>query len=309
MESRRTAERAKEEYRPAAGGGPAGGSGRSPKGGSARARRRVAQIVLYVLLILGALIALVPMLWMLSASLMPTGEASTYPPHLLPSRITFAHYGELFTRLNLGRYLLNSSFIAVTVTAISLVVNSMAGYAFAKLRFRGRDRTFRLLSLGLVLPVQIAMLPLFLLMKNLHLINTYWGVIIPGMASIFGIFLIRQYALSIPDDMLDAARIDGASELRIYWEVVVPGILPILATLAIWTFLSTWNDFMWPLIVLSDQAHYTLPVALANLSGEHVQDTELMMAGSVLTVIPVLAVFLFLQRYYIQGVMAGAVKG
>jgi multiple sugar transport system permease protein len=166
-----------------------------------------------------------------------------------------------------------------------------------------------MLSLGLVLPVQVAMLPLFLLMKNLHLINTYWGVIIPGMASIFGIFLIRQYALSIPDDMLDAARIDGASELRIYWSVVVPGILPILATLAIWTFLATWNDFMWPLIVLSDEAHYTLPVALANLSGEHVQDTELMMAGSVLTVIPVLAVFLFLQRYYIQGVMAGSVKG
>ncbi|HET7613389.1 MAG TPA: carbohydrate ABC transporter permease, partial [Gemmatimonadaceae bacterium] len=298
-----------EDYQRAAVGGAAGGSEHGWSGGSARARRRFAQIVLYALLIIGALIALVPMLWMLSASLMPTGEASTYPPHLLPSRITFAHYGDLFTRLNLGRYLLNSSFIAVTVTAISLVVNSMAGYAFAKLRFRGRDRTFRLLSLGLVLPVQIAMLPLFLLMKNLHLINTYWGVIIPGMASIFGIFLIRQYALSIPDDMLDAARIDGASELRIYWEVVVPGILPILATLAIWTFLSTWNDFMWPLIVLSDQAHYTLPVALANLSGEHVQDTELMMAGSVLTVIPVLAVFLFLQRYYIQGVMAGSVKG
>jgi multiple sugar transport system permease protein len=293
----------------AAVGGPAGGYGRASSGGSARNRRLVTQVVLYVLLIVGALIALLPMLWMLSASFMPTGEASTYPPHLLPSRITFAHYAELFTRLNLGRYLLNSTFIAVTVTAISLVVNSMAGYAFAKLRFRGRDRTFRLLSLGLVLPVQIAMLPLFLLMKNLHLINTYWGVIIPGMASIFGIFLIRQYALSIPDDMLDAARIDGASELRIYWEVVVPGILPILATLAIWTFLSTWNDFMWPLIVLSDQAHYTLPVALANLSGEHVQDTELMMAGSVLTVIPVLAVFLFLQRYYIQGVMAGSVKG
>jgi len=276
---------------------------------SALVRRRVSQIVLYALLIIGALIALFPMLWMLSASFMPTGEASTYPPHLIPSRITFTHYRELFTRLNLGRYLFNSTLIAVTVTAVSLVVNSMAGYAFAKLRFRGRDRTFRLLSLGLVLPVQIAMLPLFLLMKNLHLVNTYWGVIIPGMASIFGIFLIRQYALSIPDDMLDAARIDGASELRIYWEVVVPGILPILATLAIWTFLATWNDFMWPLIVLSDEAHYTLPVALANLSGEHVQDTELMMAGSVLTVIPVLAVFLFLQRYYIQGVMAGSVKG
>jgi multiple sugar transport system permease protein len=272
-------------------------------------RRRGSQVALYTLLVIGALIALIPMLWMLSASFMPTGEASTYPPHFLPSRVTFAHYTDLFTRLNLGRYLFNSTLIAVTVTAVSLVVNSMAGYAFAKLRFRGRDRTFRLLSLGLVLPVQVAMLPLFLLMKNLHLINTYWGVIIPGMASIFGIFLIRQYAMSIPDDMLDAARIDGASELRIYWEVVVPGILPILATLAIWTFLSTWNDFMWPLIVLSDEAHYTLPVALANLSGEHVQDTELMMAGSVLTVLPVLAVFLFLQRYYIQGVMAGSVKG
>ncbi len=269
----------------------------------------ITKILLYALLIAGALIALLPMLWMLSASVMPTGEASAYPPRFFPSEVTFAHYGELFTRLNLGRYLFNSAFIALTVTAISLVINSMAGYAFAKLRFRGRDRTFKLLSLGLVLPVQVAMLPLFLLMKNLHLINTYWGVIIPGMSSIFGIFLIRQYALSIPDDMLDAARIDGASELRIYWEVVVPGILPILATLAIWTFLATWNDFMWPLIVLSDESHYTLPVALANLSGEHVQDTELMMAGSVLTVIPVLAVFLFLQRYYIQGVMAGSVKG
>ncbi len=296
---------ATEDYPLGAVGDAAGGYGL----GSGRVRRRISQTVLYVLLVLGALIALVPMLWMLSASFMPTGEANTYPPHLLPTRFTLVHYRELFTRLNLGRYLFNSTLIAVTVTAVSLVINSMAGYAFAKLRFRGRDRTFRILSLGLVLPVQIAMLPLFLLMKNLHLINTYWGVIIPGMASIFGIFLIRQYALSIPDDMLDAARIDGASELRIYWEVVVPGILPILATLAIWTFLATWNDFMWPLIVLSDESHYTLPVALANLSGEHALDTELMMAGSVLTVIPVLAVFLFLQRYYIQGVMAGSVKG
>ena len=272
-------------------------------------RDLLTRILLYTLLILGALLALGPMMWMLSASVMPTGEASAYPPRFFPSSVTFEHYEELFTRLNLGRYLFNSAFIALMVTGISLVINSMAGYAFAKLRFRGRDRTFRMLSLGLVLPVQVAMLPLFLLMKNLHLINTYWGVIIPGMSSIFGIFLIRQYALSIPDDMLDAARIDGASELRIYWEVVVPGILPILATLAIWTFLATWNDFMWPLIVLSDESHYTLPVALANLSGEHVQDTELMMAGSVLTVLPVLAVFLFLQRYYIQGVMAGSVKG
>ena len=271
--------------------------------------QRIRAVLLYVALIVGALISLFPMIWMISASLMPTGEASTYPPHLVPTRVTFEHYEALFTRLNLGRYLLNSALIAFVVTALSIIVNSMAGYAFAKLRFRGRDRLFQLLSAGLVLPVQVAMLPLFLLMKRLGLINTYWGVIIPGLASIFGIFLIRQYAQAIPDDMLDAARVDGASELRIYRSVVLPGIVPILATLAIWTFLATWNDFMWPLIVLSDESHYTLPVALASLVGEHVQDTELMMAGSVLTTLPVLLVFLFLQRYYIQGVMAGSVKG
>jgi multiple sugar transport system permease protein len=276
---------------------------------SLAASQRTQRIILYSLLIIGAVISLFPIIWMVSASLMPTGEASTFPPRILPSRITFDHYYDLFTRLSLGRYLFNSAFIAIVVTSLSLVINAMAGYAFAKLRFRGRDKVFRALSAGLVLPVQVSMLPLFLLLKNMGLINTYWGVIIPGLASIFGIFLIRQYAISIPDEMLDAARVDGASEMRIFWSIVVPGILPILATLAIWTFLATWNDFMWPLIVLSDESHYTLPVALANLAGEHVQDTELMMAGSVITVIPVMLVFLFLQRYYIQGVMAGSVKG
>jgi multiple sugar transport system permease protein len=276
---------------------------------SARRRQQITRVLLYVLLVIGALLAMLPMVWMVSASLMPSGEASTFPPRLFPSSVTFAHYSDLFTRLDLGRNLLNSAFVSFVVTFASLIINSMAGYAFAKLRFRGRDRLFRALSTGLVLPVQVAMLPLFLLLKNMGLINTYWGVIIPGLASIFGIFLVRQYALSIPDEMLDAARVDGASEFRIFRSIVVPGIMPILATLSIWTFLATWNDFMWPLIVLSDQSHYTLPVALANLSGEHVQDTELMMAGSVLTVIPVMLVFLFLQRYYIQGVMAGSVKG
>lgn len=271
--------------------------------------RRTGRVLLYTALVLGAFIALFPMLWMVSASLMPTGEATSAPPRFLPSRLTGEHYRALFTRLNLGRYLVNSTIVALAVTTISLFVNSMAGYAFAKLRFRGRERLFRALTAGLVIPVQVAMLPLFLLMKELGMINTYWGVIIPGLASIFGIFLVRQYALSIPDDLLDAARIDGASELRIYWSIVLPTIRPILATLAIWTFLATWNDFMWPLIVLSDESRFTLPVALANLSGEHVSDTELMMAGSVLTVLPVMLVFLFLQRFYIAGITAGSVKG
>lgn len=276
---------------------------------SIRRRQQMARVGLYFLLILGAVLAMLPMVWMVSASLMPTGEASSYPPRFFPSSITLDHYKDLFVRLNLGRNLANSAFVSFVVTFASLFINSLAGYAFAKMRFNGRERLFKTLSTGLVLPTQVAMLPLFLLLKNMGLINTYWGVIIPGLSSIFGIFLVRQYALSIPDEMLDAARVDGAGEFRIFWSIVVPGIMPILATLAIWTFLATWNDFMWPLIVLSDASHYTLPVALANLSGEHVQDTELMMAGSVLTVIPVMMVFLFLQRYYIQGVMAGSVKG
>ncbi|HEX6308758.1 MAG TPA: carbohydrate ABC transporter permease [Longimicrobiales bacterium] len=271
--------------------------------------RAVRAILTYALLALGCIIALLPMVWMISASFMQTGAANQYPPRLLPEQPTLEHYQALFTRLNLGRYFLNSTLIATSITLISLLINSMAGYAFAKLRFRGRDRTFRLLALGLVIPVQVSMLPLFLLMRELGFINTYWGVIIPGMASIFGIFLIRQYALSVPDDLIDAARIDGAGEFRIYWSVILPVLRPILATLAIWTFLSTWNDFMWPLIVLSDESMFTLPVALANLSGERVQDTELMMAGAVLTTLPVMLVFIFLQRYYVQGITVGSVKG
>jgi len=275
----------------------------------ARRRVRIAPLALHVALVAGALIALFPLFWMVSASFMQTGMANQYPPHLVPRHPTFAHYREIFTRLSMGRFVLNSAIISLVVTGLSLFINSAAGYAFAKLRFRGRDKLFRGLMLGLVVPVQVAMLPLFLLFKEMRLINTYWGVIIPSLASIFGIFLIRQYTLDIPDDLLDAARIDGASEFRIYRSVVLPVIVPILATLAIWTFLTTWNDFMWPLIVLSDQSKMTLPVALANLAGEHVQDTELMMAGSVVTVLPVLLVFLFLQRYYVQGIMAGSVKG
>jgi multiple sugar transport system permease protein len=274
-----------------------------------RLRAHGARVLVYLLLVAGAVLALLPLVWMVSASLMPTGAANSYPPRLLPSHPTLVHYREIFTRLAMGRFVLNSAIIAGTVTAVSLLVNSMAGYAFAKLRFRGRDRLFRWLTLGLVVPVQVAMLPLFLMFKEMGLINTYWGVIIPSLASIFGIFLIRQYAIDIPEDLLDAARIDGAGEFRIYWSVVVPVIVPILATLAIWTFLTTWNDFMWPLIVLSDQSKFTLPVALASLSGEHILDTELMMAGSVVTVLPVLIVFLALQRYYVQGIMAGSVKG
>jgi multiple sugar transport system permease protein len=260
-------------------------------------------------LLLGmATVTLFPLVWMVSVSLMSPGEASTYPPPLLPARLTFGNYRELFAHAGMGRYLLNSVMLTTVLTVVSLSFNVAAGYAFAKLRFAARDRVFKVLLAALVIPSQVAMVPLFLLLKHLGLVNTYGGVIVPAMASIFGIFLVRQYALSIPDDLLEAARIDGASELRIFGSVVVPVLSPIIVTLALFTSLGAWNDFMWPLIVLGDSDLYTLPVALASLSREHVQDNELMMAGSVLTILPVLLVFLVLQRYYIQGLMLGSVK-
>jgi multiple sugar transport system permease protein len=153
------------------------------------------------------------------------------------------------------------------------------------------------------------MLPLFLLLREMGFVNTYAGVIVPYLASVLGIFMVRQYVVGVPDDLLHAARVDGAGEFRLFWSVVVPVIQPILVTLAAFTFLSAWNDFMWPLIVLSDDQNYTLPVALANLVGEHVLDTELMMAGSVLTILPALLVFLVFQRAYVRGILAGSVKG
>ena len=266
-------------------------------------------LALHAALVLGALVTLTPLLWMVSASFMSPGESNSFPPRLLPQVPTLQNYVDLFTRLNLARYLLNSTLVAVSATLISLIINSMAGYAFAKLRFAGRERVFHVLLAALVIPGQVGMLPLFLLLRAMGLVNTMAGVVVPFMAGIFGIFMIRQYALSIPDDLLDAARVDGAGEYRIFWNIVIPVIQPILVTLAVFTFLSAWNDFMWPLIVLSDDAKYTLPVALASLSGEHVQDTGLMMAGSVLTVLPVVALFIVLQRAYIRGVMMGSVKG
>jgi multiple sugar transport system permease protein len=266
-------------------------------------------VLLHAALILGSLVTLFPLLWMLSASFMTTGEATTYPPHLIPHAATLNQYRQLFIRMNIGSAFLSSALVALLVTSCSLVFNSMAGYAFAKLRFRGRDRLFGWLLMALIIPPPVGMLPLFLLLKKLHLVNTYWGVALPSLATVFGIFLIRQFMLAIPQELLEAARIDGAGELRIYWSIVLPLARPILATLATFMFMSSWNDFMWPLIVLSDQSHYTLPVAVANLVGEHVQDVELMMAGSVLTVVPVLLLFVFLQRYYIAGLMVGSVKG
>lgn len=272
-------------------------------------KQKLVKVLLYGLLIIGGIATVTPLLWMVSASLMPSGQASVFPPPLLPRELTFEHYVTLFKRLDVARYLLNSVVVSVGVTVISLLVNSLAGYAFAKFRFAGRDKLFTFLLASMIVPAQVTMLPLFLMLNKMGLVNTYWGILIPGVASIFGIFLIRQYALSIPDSLIEAARLDGAGDFEIYWRVIIPLFRPVLVTLGLFTFMGTWNDFLWPLIVMTDNSMYTLPVAIANLMGEHTPDTELMMAGSVLTVLPILLVFMVVQKYYIEGIVAGSIKG
>jgi multiple sugar transport system permease protein len=264
---------------------------------------------LNVLLFLVGALTLFPLIWMVSVSFMAPGESAAFPPPLWPERATWANYTELFGRFGLGRYLINSLIISVIATLMALTLNVMAGYAFAKLTFAGRDAAFNFLLGALIIPAQVGMLPLFLMLKTMGLVNTYAGALIPWIASVFGIFMVRQFALSIPDEMIEAARVDGADEFRIFRTIVLPLMQPILVTLALFVFLSSWNDFMWPLIVLTGEQRYTLPVALAALSREHVQDNEMMMAGAVVTTLPVLILFLALQRYYIEGLLAGSVKG
>lgn len=265
--------------------------------------------LLYLFLLITSLITLIPFIWMFSASFMSDGHASVFPPRFWPDEIVSVQYERLLSNLNIARNFLNSMLLSIIVTFISLLLNSMAGYAFAKYRFAGKNKLFNLLLSSMIIPSQVTMLPLFLMLKYMGFINTYMAIIIPGLANIFGIFLIRQYCLGIPDSLIEAARIDGASDFYIYRKIILPLATPILATLSIFTFLGTWNDFLWPLIVLTDDSMYTLPVTLANLMLEHTKDPELMMAGSVITILPVIIVFLALQKYYMKGLMMGSVKG
>jgi len=266
------------------------------------------KIFIHLLLFVIAILTLFPFFWMISASFMQDGHASVFPPRFIPDEFTLTQYQKLFERLSITSNFFNSLFLSVLVTVISLTFNSLAGYAFAKYKFSGKEKLFNVLLSSMIIPSQVTMLPLFLMLKSMGFINTYMAIIIPGLANIFGIFLIRQFCLSIPDSLIEAARIDGANDFYIYIKIILPLLTPVLATLAIFTFLGTWNDFLWPLIVLTDDSMYTLPVALSNLMLEHSKDPELMMAGSLITVLPVIIVFLALQKYYIKGIMMGSVK-
>ncbi len=260
-----------------------------------------------------------PLLWMLNVSLMPKGAAASYPPPFWPHHATLDNYRELLlphagpdgakTSYKILPAFFNSVILALLATVLGLALTVPAGYAFAKLHFTGRARLLQALLALAVVPAQVAMLPLFLMLKWVGLLNSYWGVLVPGIAGVYGVLFVRQASLSLPDEMLDAARVDGASEWRIFTSIVLPLLRPVVVTLALFTFLASWSDFLWPLICITDQNLYTLPVALAAISREHAGDVELMMAGAVVTTAPVLIIFLSLQRYYFRGLLSGGVKG
>ncbi len=263
-------------------------------------------------------LTIAPLLYMVIVSFMLRGESSNLPTPLWPSHWSLENYHELLVRrlidgawfdYRIVPALFNSVAIAGISTLLGLLLTVPAGYAFAKLRFRGRERLLKILIASLVVPGQVAMLPLFLIFKQLGLVNSYAGVILPSLAGIFAILFVRQATLAIPDEMIDAARIDGASEAQIFVTIILPLLTPIVVTLALFMFLGSWNDFLWPLIVLADQHLYTLPVAVAAIAREHSADGELMMAAAVVTTMPVLLLFLAMQRYYLTGLLGGSVKG
>lgn len=267
--------------------------------------RAAVHVLVYTL----ALLMLFPFLWMVSTSLKPEDEVFTWPPRLLPWPPQWSNYRDAWAIAPFGRYFFNTAFVAVSITGVSLFLNSLAAYAFARLQFRGRDLLFMLLLATTMIPFQVTMIPTFLILERLGWLDTYLGLTVPGFASAFGIFMLRQFMLSIPEDLLDAARIDGATEFRVYGQIVLPLTKPALATLATFTFMGAWNDFTLPLMVVKSDEMRTLTLAVAALSsGLYVMSFPLMMAAATFVVLPVLVAFLAAQRFFTRSIVLGGFK-
>ncbi len=266
------------------------------------------QTLLYLGLIVSSLAMIVPFYWSVSTSLKLEQFVFSNPPQWWPSPLTLENYVSVFTKIPFARYFLNSVFVAVITTLAHVFFDTLAAYAFAKLIFPGRDKLFFIMLLGLMIPFQVNLIPLYRIMAMLHWTNTYLALIVPNLTSIFGIFMMRQFLMTIPNDLLDAARIDGCDEFGVFRKIVLPLAVPGIATLIILTFMGTWNDFLWPRIVTSSEALYTLPVGLAQLQMKNTSNVAQIMAGTVLTALPMIIVFLFMQRQFIEGMTAGAVK-
>lgn len=263
-----------------------------------------------VLWFVGGFVAL-PFLWMTLGSFKTQAEIVRIPITFLPERWMFDNFYEVITLINVTRLFLNSTLIAVTTTVGALITSAMAGYAFAKLRFRGREATFMLIFITMIIPYFLTLIPSYVIVYRLRLINTYWAAIIPGLANSFGVFMMRQFMMSIPNDLLDAAKIDGYSEFRIFWEIVLPLTKPALASLSIFVFMWSWQDFLWPMLIFSNKDMMTLQVGINYLQAVRagVLNYQYAMAGSTIAIVPVLLVFLFMQNQIIKGVTITGMKG
>ena len=263
------------------------------------------------LLVIGAVVMLLPFLWMVSTSLKPDGAVLALPPRLIPAAPTLQAYRDVAQSFPLWRALLNSALVAVLTTFGQMVIASMSGYAFARFTFWGRDVLFSLILATLMVPFAVTMTPLFIIVKTLGWTNSLLGLIVPAMFSAFGIFLMRQFFLSLPRELEEAATLDGCSSFGTFHQVMLPLCGPALATLGVFAFMASWNNFLWPLLIVSDPKLMTLPLALATLQGVYPGQTQwnLIMAGTVISVLPMIVVFLLAQRWVVAGMTAGSVKG
>jgi multiple sugar transport system permease protein len=265
--------------------------------------------LLYAALALGAFLMAAPLLMMVLTSFKTSSEALRVPPTILPANPTLNSYHTVLTDAPFFTWFRNSVIVSVSVTALVLFTSSLAGYVFAKFSFPGRSILFMLLLMTLMVPFPVILVPIYLIVSKLHLLNSLLALIVPGMVSAFGIFLMRQFAAAIPDDLIDAARIDGASEFLIYWKLIRPQLGPAFATLGIFTFMASWNDYLWPLVAINDQDKMTLPLALAFFNTAHTTRYDLVMAASVLVILPIIVVFLFFQRQFINAMVLSGLKG
>ncbi len=277
----------------------------------ARRRIRWGNLLLHILLILGSVIMLLPFFWMLSTSLKPGADVfREFPPRWIPATFQWSNYKEALTSMPFDRFYLNSFIVAISVTTLQLLTSSLSAFAFARLRFKGRDVLFFLYLSALMIPFPVLLVPNFIIIRNLGWFDTYAALIIPVSFSAFSTFLLRQYYRGIPIELDEAARIDGASSFRVWWQIIFPNSRPALAALAIFIFLGNWNEFLWPLVVTNSEAMRTVPVGLNVFKGQYTVKWELLMAAAVVGMLPVLIVYMLAQNWVIKGMsVTGGLKG
>jgi multiple sugar transport system permease protein len=271
--------------------------------------QNVINTFLYILVAVGAVIFLLPIAYMVSSSFKLSSDIFKVPIQWIPSPFILSNYSEAMKIAPFGRYFANSLFVSGITTLLNIFFASLAGYGFAKYRFLGKHFMFMAILSTLMIPFQAIMVPLFMIVRNFNWLNTFQGLIIPWAISAFGVFLMRQFINSIPDELLDAARIDGASELGIFWHIILPLSKAPIITLAIFTFLDSWNNLLWPLIIITKPEMRTVALGLTEFQTLHGTAYNLLMTGSTISIIPILIMFIFLQRYFIRGVVLSGLKG